>query len=153
MKITALFVVAVSLAVGSSAFAAERDGAVAPHAQTPAPACNAIAKFRSAFPDKTTFAAATIGEFHVLKGVYLGNPKTPEGAPPGDGALIVTPPAQKGHPSLSLVAWTRNGGKDVCAGPGQILIIPPELLALIVQTPSGKDETKDPDDSKDELKL
>ena len=157
MKTIAL-AVAVSLAVGGPAFAAEREPSPGgnPHgvyAQAPSPACAPIEKFKAAFDDKTKFSAATIGEYHVLKGVYLGSPKTPEGNPPGDGALIVTHPAPHGQQAVAMIAWTRNGGKDVCAGANQVLMIPASVMALIAQTETGSGETADPDDYKDELKL
>jgi hypothetical protein len=149
MKITAAALCLVStLALGGSASAAERG--LPPII---APTCAPLEKFKANFAPKTKFSMATIGEFHVLKGVYLANPKTPEGNPPGDGALIVTPPVPHGQMAVDFITWTRNGGKDVCAAPNQVLAIPASVMVFIAQTETGKDETADPDDSKDELKL
>jgi hypothetical protein len=151
MKSAAALCIAASLVLGGPAFAAERGGSAA--TQAPAPACVTLDQFKAAFDAKAKFSVASIGAYHVLKGVYLGSPKTPEGNPPGDGALIVSHPAQHGQQAIDLVAWTRNGGKDVCAGANQVLMIPASVMALIAQTVTGQGETQDPDDSKDELKL
>lgn len=154
-----------ALACGGSASAAEK---VAPHHPTSPPVvaedepsnrmenhgvCVPLEKFKTAFAPKTQFATASIGMFHALEGVYVGNPNTPEGLPPGDGALIITPPAQHGHPVAgSFVTWLR-GDKEVCASPKQILMVPQGALAILEGIETGKGETITPDDSKDELKL
>ena len=139
---------AVSLAMGSSAFAAER--APADHV----PICMPMAKFKDGADAKTKFTQATIGQFHVLEGFYIMAPHTPEGLPPGDGALIVSIPPPHGHPAVSIIAWTQHGGKEVCGATNQIISIPTAVLALLSRIETGKDEKSEPaDDPKDELRL
>jgi hypothetical protein len=116
--------------------------------------CAPLDKFKSAFDAKTKFTQATIGQFHVLEGVYISNPKTPEGLPPGDGALIIVPPAIHGKAQPAGIAWTQHGGKDVCGSLEQVLIVPVGALAMLNKIETGKDEkSQTADDPKDELRL
>lgn len=172
----AVLSLALALALGDSAFAAERvpdahalaelrksaqaeadresHREVAPDSRLTATVCVPLDRFKTSFPAGTKFKAATIGQFHVFEGVYIGNPKTPEGVPPGDGALIIHPPVAHGDPDISLVTWTQHQGNDVCGGPGAGLMVPAAALATINSIGTGKDEVADPaDDPKDELKL
>jgi hypothetical protein len=88
-----------ALAVGDSALAAER---------APAP-CKPLAKLEADFDAKTHFAPLTPGQFHFVEGVYVGSPTTPDGLPPGDGALLVSHDGDKD----GVVIWTR--GALACA--------------------------------------
>ena len=132
---TALFAAAVSLAVGGPAFAAER----APALHAPAPACAPIDKIKADFDAKTHFVALTPGQFHFAAGIYVGNPSTPEGMPPGDGALLIT---HDGSKSGTLV-WTR--GRNGCSP----MTLPEPMLKLLAAIKTGADETLGDDTSED----
>ena len=56
------------------------------------------------FDAKTHFAPLTPGQFHFSEGLYVGSPTTPEGLPPGDGALLATHDGDKG----GVIIWTRG---------------------------------------------
>jgi hypothetical protein len=152
MKTIALCIAAVSLAVGGSAFAAERA------VQIPPPHCEPIVEMKASVKDKDVkFTILTPGQFHFISGVYVGSPITPPGGlPPGDGAILLE--GKKG----AGVIWTR--GNDACIT--QIVVdiehrqaaylplpVGRDLLLILKGIKSGKDETVAPDDSKDELKL
>lgn len=77
-----------------------------PHA--PAPVCELLSKMKSDLDAKTHFATLTPGQYHFAQGLYAGSPSTPEGLPPGDGALLATD--GKGG---AMILWTN--GKNVCA--------------------------------------
>ena len=51
----------------------------------------------------------TPGQFHFAEGLYVGSPTTPEGLPPGDGALLVSREGDRG----GIIIWTR--GALACA--------------------------------------
>jgi hypothetical protein len=77
--------------------------------KAPSPPCKPIAKLKAEFDAKTRFTALTPGQFHFVEGLYVGSPTTPEGLPPGDGALLVTHDRAKS----GIVVWTR--GPLACA--------------------------------------
>ena len=52
------------------------------------PLCKPLGKLLADFDAKTHFAPLTPGQFHFSEGLYVGSPTTPEGLPPGDGALL-----------------------------------------------------------------
>ena len=52
----------------------------------------------------TTITALTSAQFHFLQGMYVALPSTPEGLPPGDGALILT----RDKNEEGLILWTRG---------------------------------------------
>lgn len=140
-------IVAAIVLAGGAAHAAETAPPVSP-------VCMPLEKFKATLDAKTKFKTATIGQFHVFEGIYIGNPHTPEGLPPGDGVLMATPPPPHGQPAATLIAWTQHSGKDVCGGPRQTLVVPSDTLAVILGINTGKDEISDPaDDPKDELRL
>jgi hypothetical protein len=91
-----LFAAAVfSVSLFGSAFAADK----------PAPHCAPIAKFKAKFSDsKYHWQVLTPGQFHFSQGVYVGSPLTPEGLPPGDGALLLRHEGDEG----ALIIWTRD---------------------------------------------
>lgn len=146
---TAALVVCLALAQGDSARAAERHAAPS----SPGVVCQPLEKFKAAFPAQTKYKAATIGQFHVLEGVYIGSPKTPEGLPPGDGALIVRPPVEHGQPDLSLIVWTQHAGKDICGAARTNLMVPSAALAVINSVETGNGEAIDPEDSSEDRSL
>jgi hypothetical protein len=68
------------------------------------PHCMSLQKAQKAAGKDTTITALTSAQFHFLQGMYVALPSTPEGLPPGDGALILT--RDKGEQGLIL--WTRG---------------------------------------------
>jgi hypothetical protein len=68
------------------------------------PRCISLAKAQKAAGKDTTITALSPAQFHFLQGMYVALPTTPEGLPPGDGALILT--RDKGEQGLIL--WTRG---------------------------------------------
>jgi peptidoglycan hydrolase-like protein with peptidoglycan-binding domain len=63
-----------------------------------------LAKLWADFDAKTHFTTLTPGQFHFVEGIYVGSPTTPDGLPPGDGALLATHDgAQNG-----IIFWTRG---------------------------------------------
>ena len=50
----------------------------------------------------TAIAPLTPAQFHFLQGVYVLSPTTPDGLPPGDGALLLT----RDHGDEGLILWT-----------------------------------------------
>ena len=61
------------------------------------------------FDSKTHFTTLTPGQFHFVEGLYVGSPTTPDGLPPGDGALLATHDGAKN----GIIIWTR--GRLACA--------------------------------------
>lgn len=86
-----------SLALGGSALAAE--------APVFKPHCEPLAKLTAANKD-AKFTKMSVGQFHFLTGFYVSSPITPEGLPPGDGALLAE---IDGHPGI---VWTH--GHEAC---------------------------------------
>lgn len=89
--------------------------------KAPAPHCMAIVKLKADFDAHTRFTALTPGQFHFVEGVYVGSPITPEGLPPGDGAVL----AQHDGDKDGVIVWTR--GALACMP----LPIPEKLIKLI----------------------
>ena len=75
------------------------------------PVCQPLAKIKAGFDSSYVFAPLTPGQYHLIQGFYLGSPVTPQGFPPGDGALLITHGGDKG----GAILWTR--GKDACITP------------------------------------
>ena len=71
------------------------------------------------------------GQFHFMVGVYVGSPSTPEGLPPGDGAILVSRPRFGDH---AFVVWTRD--KKLACNP---LEVPAKLLQLMADLKAGRD--------------
>jgi hypothetical protein len=103
---------------GSAVLAAER---------TPSPPCRALAKLWGDFDAKTHFTTLTPGQFHFVEGLYVGSPTTPDGLPPGDGALLAT------HDGTTngIIIWTR--GALACAP----IPINEKLIKLIASIKTG----------------
>ena len=97
---------AASLAFGGAAPAAEGQGA---HAQ-----CKALAKLKAEFDAKTHVVQLTAGQFHFVEGVYVGSPSTPDGLPPGDGALLFSHEGDKD----GIIVWNSWRAR-LCANPDQ----------------------------------
>jgi hypothetical protein len=81
-----------------------------------------------------TFTKVSISAYHFLEGAYADNPYTPQGLPPGDGALLATAKGQDG----GQVLWTK---KDLVCGS---MAVAKTLLAALRGVK---------DDDKDELHL
>ena len=73
----------------------------APEAQEHHPACTTIAKVQGT---GTTVIPMNQAQFHFLQGFYVGAPTTPDGLPPGDGALIV----KSDSDDSGMIVWTRG---------------------------------------------
>jgi hypothetical protein len=125
MRALALPLIA-SLTFGGAASAAGRD---TPH-------CMPIAKLKADFDAKTRFTTLTPGQFHFVEGVYVGSPTTPEGLPPGDGAMLARHDGDKD----GVIVWIR--GSLACTP----LPIPEKLIKLM-----GAIKTGALDDNGDEL--
>jgi hypothetical protein len=95
--------------------------------KTPSPPCKPLAKLWADFDAKTHFTALTPGQFHFVEGVYVGAPTTPDGLPPGDGAMLAT---HDGAPN-GVIIWTRG---PLACGPIQIT---EKLIKLIAAIKTG----------------
>jgi hypothetical protein len=152
MKAVAALLLA-SLAVGDFALAAER----AAPSKTPecmtleafkakgekmASALEALAKAQGHDAPKTilpdAFAKVPASAYHFFMGVYVMNPTTPAGLPPGDGVLLATTKGKDGGTLL----WTK--GELVCGAPMQA---PKALLDMVRKIKDA------PGEDKDELRL
>jgi hypothetical protein len=92
--------VVISLSCGGATLAADN---------SPKVPCKALAKLRADFDARTHFVPLTPGQFHFAEGLYVGSPTTPDGLPPGDGALLVSRDGEKN----GVIVWTR--GSLACA--------------------------------------
>jgi hypothetical protein len=119
MLYTRAIALVVTLAFGGAAHAAE--GQIA-HAH-----CKALAKLEAEFDAKTHVVQLTAGQFHFVEGVYAGSPNTPDGLPPGDGALLVSHDGDKD----GIIVWTR--GALACAP----ISVNERLIRLIVGIKTG----------------
>jgi hypothetical protein len=95
--------------------------------KTLSPPCKPLAKLWADFDAKTHFTALTPGQFHFVEGVYVGAPTTPDGLPPGDGAMLAT---HDGAPN-GVIIWTRG---PLACGPIQIT---EKLIKLIAAIKTG----------------
>lgn len=95
--------------------------------RTLSPPCRPLAKLLADFDAKTHFAALTPGQFHFAEGLYVASPTTPDGLPPGDGALLATHDGAKG----GVIIWTR--GPLACAP----ILINEKLIKLISSVKTG----------------
>ena len=93
----------------------------------PSPPCKPLTELRTEFDSKTHFTTLTPGQFHFVEGLYVGSPTTPEGLPPGDGALLVTHDGS----TNGIVIWTR--GPLACAP----IPINEKLVNLIIGIKTG----------------
>jgi hypothetical protein len=89
--------------------------------RTVASHCKPIAKLKADFDEHTHFTPLSPGQFHFVEGVYVGSPSTPEGLPPGDGALLATHDGDKD----GVIVWTR--GALACSP----LPVPEKLIKLM----------------------
>jgi hypothetical protein len=122
---TLAIALAASLVFGGAARAVEGQGA---HAQ-----CKALAKLKAEFDAKTHVVQLTAGQFHFVEGVYVGSPSTPDGLPPGNGAILVTHDGDKD----GVVIWTR--GALACAP----IPVNEKLMKLLADVKTGEGEDGD----------
>jgi hypothetical protein len=113
----AIAATALLIASGSGVYAAE-----APH-------CMSLAKAQKEAGKGTTVMALSPAQFHFMQGMYVALPTTPEGLPPGDGALILT--RDKGEQGLIL--WTRG----VLACDPTPIGHPAELMKILADVKAG----------------
>ena len=95
--------------------------------KTPAPPCKPLAKLWADFDARTHFTALTPRQFHYTEGLYVGSPTTPDGLPPGDGALLATHDGAKN----GIIIWTR--GPLAC----EPIPINEKLIKLIASIKTG----------------
>ena len=93
------------------------------------PHCASLEKAQKAAGKGTAIAPLTPAQFHFLQGVYVLNPTTPDGLPPGDGALLLT----RDHGDEGLILWTL--GPLVC----EPMPAPRKLMDYLAQVKSGAD--------------
>jgi hypothetical protein len=91
------------------------------------PRCASLEKAQEAAGKDTAIAPLTPAQFHFLQGVYVLNPTTPDGLPPGDGALLLT----RDHGSDGLILWTL--GPLVC----EPMPAPKKLLDYLARVKAG----------------
>lgn len=103
--------------------APEGGGGGRPH--TP---CKALARLKSEFDAHTHWTVLSPGQFHFVEGLYVGSPSTPEGLPPGDGALLARHDGEKD----GVIVWTR--GPLACMP----LPIPEQLIKIISSIKTGE---------------
>jgi hypothetical protein len=94
--------------------------------KTPPP-CRPLVTLRADFDAKTHFTALTPGQFHFVEGIYVGSPSTPDGLPPGDGAVLATHDGAKN----GIILWTRG---PLACGP---IAINEKLIKLIDDIKTG----------------
>jgi len=133
MQKTAL-ALAVSLAFGGPAFAAERAAAPAPH-------CETIGILKTALKG-AKFTPLNAGQFHLMEGAYIAVPP-PSGLPSADGAVLVQ------IKDKSLVIWM-NGA---CASKENPMPISDRVVQALRTISPSVGEIAEPDDSSEERKL
>jgi hypothetical protein len=125
---------------------------------SPAPRCEPLAKLREAAPKDAKLVALNPGQYHFMLGYYAASISTPEGSPPGEGALLVN------FGKTADLFWTK--GDQICitqiramSAQGFLppayapLRIVPELLSKLNKLTAGKDEIDTPDDTSEDRKL
>ena len=95
--------------------------------RAPSPPCKPIAKLRTNLDPKTRLTALTPGQFHFAEGLYVGSPATPEGLPPGNGAMLLTHDGAED----GVLLWTR--GTLVCSP----IVVTEKLIKLIASIKTG----------------
>jgi len=98
------------------------------------PRCIPLDRAQKAAGAHTAVAPLTAAQFHFLQGVYVLNPSTPDGLPPGDGALLLTWDGEKD----GLILWTR--GPLACAP----MAAPAKLIKYLKAVKAGAVGDGDP---------
>ena len=91
------------------------------------PRCASLEKAQEAAGNGTAIAPLTSAQFHFLQGVYVLSPTTPDGLPPGDGALLLT----RDHGDEGLILWTL--GPLVC----EPMPAPKKLMDYLARVKTG----------------
>ena len=73
-------------------------------AQDHHPRCTTLAKVQKAAGKGTSVLPMNRAQFHFLQGLYVALPTTPDGLPPGDGALII----KSDDDDSGVIVWTRG---------------------------------------------
>lgn len=68
------------------------------------PHCMNLEKAQKAAGKDTAIVALSPAQFHFLQGLYVAMPSTPEGLPPGDGAVLLT----RDRGEEGVILWTRG---------------------------------------------
>ena len=119
------------------------------------PQCKPLTEIK-AKNKEAKFTPLSVGQYHFALGFYVGSPITPDGAPPGNGAMLVE---AAGH---AAILWMR--GAEACVtvialgqGHGDYMPMPitAPQLAMLKAVRTGKLEEVPPSDAdtKDELHL
>ena len=91
------------------------------------PRCASLEKAQEAAGIGTAIAPLTSAQFHFLQGIYVLSPTTPDGFPPGDGALLLT----RDHGDEGLILWTL--GPLVC----EPMPAPKKLMDYLARVKTG----------------
>jgi hypothetical protein len=73
-------------------------------AEEPQHVCMSLEKAQKRAGKGTVVLPMTPRQFAFLQGVYVGLPSTPDGLPPGDGAIIIKSDAD----DSAVLVWTRG---------------------------------------------
>ena len=87
-----------------------------------------------------TAASMTPAQFHFLQGLYVGNPKTPEGMPPGDGAMIFTESSEDN----AVIVWTRGEADSRLACGAWPIKGAGDLAKILAKVKRGETSADDP---------
>lgn len=68
------------------------------------PRCTTLERVQKAIDGKASIRPMTAAQFHFLQGFYVREPTTPEGLPPGDGALLL----MLDDADTGEILWTRG---------------------------------------------
>jgi hypothetical protein len=66
--------------------------------------CMSLEKAQKNAGMRTSLIPMSRAQFHFLQGLYVGLPSTPNGLPPGDGALII----KSDSDDSGIIVWTRG---------------------------------------------
>ena len=75
----------------------------------------------------------TAGQYHFLEGIYVLNPSTPPGLPPGSGAVYAHIPGDQS----GVVFFIK--GTQAC----NLMEVPPKVVEMMKQIITGKEEDKE----------
>ena len=92
------------------------------------PACIKISEVKN-FTHGSTLHTMTLEQFHFAQGVYVGDPYTPEGLPPGDGAILATSPDSDN----AIIIWTTKASQLAC----NPITVPQKFVDLLGKINTG----------------
>jgi hypothetical protein len=110
-------------------FAIGLSGATAQSAEDHHPLCTSLQKVQKEVGKGTSVIQMTRAQFNFLQGMYVAMPTTPDGLPPGDGALII----KSDLDDSGMIIWTR--GPLACSP----LMVPKlsKLLGYLIMIKAG----------------